>query len=525
MHEMTQIMANLQEASSSESSRPPAFKNPSMKAPECFDGTQPLNVRSFIQSCESIFHNDPANFSQDRKKVHYATSFLIGRDAKWIEHYLSNITNQDPSDLLNYCNLLEFQLFTLFGGTTEVRKDEAELDASIMMEGAHVSLLIANFRHFVSRIGDWGERALIHHFRKGFPSRILDQLASHPSRIDSLQHLMNITQELDNRYHERSNEKSHNQENNPEAKVIDTPKGEELILGFEFLNQFNPSIDWRQGLIQFNADLKVNNDPSNSFSNYFYSSKSCVALVGDSRTPSFPSSVHIPSLNSHTSLLSSRDEVFKVIQDCGEDNSVSSLNLFLGNMDLPPSSYHDSVEQLWDEKKEPEEVENMMKAVSSAYNQYVDVFPKVKAEKPPPHCACDHHIELEGSPPPVGMIYSLSNQESDTLRAYILENVEKDFIWPSSSSTGASVLFFKKKDGDLHLFFDYCKLNSVTRNNKYPVPPINQLPTVFNGSSIFYKIYLHVSQPRILTLLLDGGANPTWSQVGPIGHVISIMAN
>ncbi|MBW0538781.1 hypothetical protein O181_078496 [Austropuccinia psidii MF-1] len=33
MQQMTQIMANFQEASSSESSRPPAFKTPSMKAP------------------------------------------------------------------------------------------------------------------------------------------------------------------------------------------------------------------------------------------------------------------------------------------------------------------------------------------------------------------------------------------------------------------------------------------------------------------------------------------------------------
>ncbi|MBW0587798.1 hypothetical protein O181_127513 [Austropuccinia psidii MF-1] len=75
MQQMTQIMANLQEAASSEVPRPQAFKNPSMKVPECFDGTQPFKVRSFIQSCQLIFHNDPANFSQDRKKVLYATSF------------------------------------------------------------------------------------------------------------------------------------------------------------------------------------------------------------------------------------------------------------------------------------------------------------------------------------------------------------------------------------------------------------------------------------------------------------------
>ncbi|MBW0554685.1 hypothetical protein O181_094400 [Austropuccinia psidii MF-1] len=86
-----------------------------------------------------------------------------------------------------------------------------------MKESGHLSLYIADFRSLVSGIEDWGERALIHHFRKGFPSIILDQLASHPSRIDSLQDLMDITLELGTRYHERQNEKSHHQDKKPEA--------------------------------------------------------------------------------------------------------------------------------------------------------------------------------------------------------------------------------------------------------------------------------------------------------------------
>ncbi|MBW0502226.1 hypothetical protein O181_041941 [Austropuccinia psidii MF-1] len=129
MQQMTQIMTNFQAASSSESSRPQAFKNPSMKVPDFFDGTQPFKVRSFIQSFQLIFHNDPANFSQDRKKVLYATSFLIGGAEKWIEPYLSNLTNQDPSYLLNSWKLFESQIFTLFGDLDEVRKAEAELDS------------------------------------------------------------------------------------------------------------------------------------------------------------------------------------------------------------------------------------------------------------------------------------------------------------------------------------------------------------------------------------------------------------
>ncbi|MBW0560003.1 hypothetical protein O181_099718 [Austropuccinia psidii MF-1] len=131
-----------------------------------------------------------------------------------------------------------------------------------------------------------------------------------------------------------------------------------------------------------------------------------------------------------------------------------------------------------------------MKVVPSASHHYWHVFSKVKAEKPPPHWPCDHHIKLEGSLPPVGVIYYLSDKESDTLRAYISENLEKDFIQPSSSSTGAPVLFVKKKDANHCLCVYYHKFNAVTRKNKYPFPPMNQLLTVFNGSSIFSNIDL-----------------------------------
>ncbi|MBW0488307.1 hypothetical protein O181_028022 [Austropuccinia psidii MF-1] len=217
IHQMTQTMANLHTASSSESSRPPAFKTPSMMAPECFDGTQPFKVKSFIWSCQLIFHNDPANSSQDRKKVLYATSFLIGRAAKCIELHLSNLTNQDPGYLLNSWKLFESQLFTLSGDPNEVRKVGAELDSLRMKEGWNVYLYISYFRGLVSRIGDWCERALIYHFSRGLASRILDQLASHPSSIDSLQDLMDITLELDTRYHEKQKEKNHHQEKKPEA--------------------------------------------------------------------------------------------------------------------------------------------------------------------------------------------------------------------------------------------------------------------------------------------------------------------
>ncbi|MBW0570725.1 hypothetical protein O181_110440 [Austropuccinia psidii MF-1] len=177
-----------------------------MKAPDSFNGTKAHKLRGFIQSCQLIFHNDPENLFSDRKKVLYSTSFLTGGAGKWIEPYLSNISNEDPFYLLNKWQLFETQLFTLFGDPNQVRKAEQELDNSRMKESGHVSLYIAYFRCLNSSIGYWGERAYIHAYRRGLASMLLDQLASHPENFDTLQELMDVSLELDTRYYERKKE-------------------------------------------------------------------------------------------------------------------------------------------------------------------------------------------------------------------------------------------------------------------------------------------------------------------------------
>ncbi|MBW0513195.1 hypothetical protein O181_052910 [Austropuccinia psidii MF-1] len=102
MEQITQFMGQLTQAvSPRDNYRAPAFKTPSMMAPNAFDGIQAHILRGFIQSCYLIIHNYPENFFSDRKKLLYSTSFLTGRDGKWIETYLSIIFNEDPSSLLN----------------------------------------------------------------------------------------------------------------------------------------------------------------------------------------------------------------------------------------------------------------------------------------------------------------------------------------------------------------------------------------------------------------------------------------
>ncbi|MBW0467042.1 hypothetical protein O181_006757 [Austropuccinia psidii MF-1] len=160
IQQMTQFMANIQEASSCEASRPPAFPKPSMEAKCLFYGTQPFKVRGSIQSFQLIFHNYRANFTEDKKKFLYGTSFFTGRAEKNIESFFPNLTNKGPAYLLNNWALLKSQLFTLFQDPNEAIKDEEELDGIRMKELGHFSLYISYFRSLVLRIGDWG-RGLI----------------------------------------------------------------------------------------------------------------------------------------------------------------------------------------------------------------------------------------------------------------------------------------------------------------------------------------------------------------------------
>ncbi|MBW0473204.1 hypothetical protein O181_012919 [Austropuccinia psidii MF-1] len=100
----------------------------------------------------------------------------------------------------------------------------------------------------------------------------------------------------------------------------------------------------------------------------------------------------------------------------GEDVALSALHPFQGDADLPPLPFHASLEEQWDEEEVPEEIETVLKVVPPAYHQYLDAFSNFKAKKLTPHCACDHHIKLEGVLHPVGVIYSLSNMSQKNYR-------------------------------------------------------------------------------------------------------------
>ncbi|MBW0497859.1 hypothetical protein O181_037574 [Austropuccinia psidii MF-1] len=236
--------------------------------------------------------------------------------------------------------------------------------------------------------------------------------------------------------------------------IPNSPKGEDLILGYYFLYHFNTIIDWKKRLITYDFSHKDSSGINSSTSNDFSTAANSVALVGELKTPSFLYSGHTPPIIPSQLSLPSRDEIFKDTKGIGEDVAIYSLYIFEGNIDLHPLYFHASVEE------EPEEIETVLKVVTPAYHHYLDAFSKVKAEKLPPHHACDHNIELEALLPPEGLSQSQLLKEALTAAPILSHfNTSLPIILDTDASDHAwdSVLSQVNESGKHPLAFDSCE--------------------------------------------------------------------
>ena len=96
--------------------------------------------------------------------------------------------------------------------------------------------------------------------------------------------------------------------------------------------------------------------------------------------------------------------------------------------------------------------------VSAKYLDFADVFSSDLVSELPKHTGMnDHGIELVDScqQSPYEPIYSLGLVELKTLKAYIETNLANEYIRPSKSPIGASILFNQKSDSFLQLCINY----------------------------------------------------------------------
>ena len=78
----------------------------------------------------------------------------------------------------------------------------------------------------------------------------------------------------------------------------------------------------------------------------------------------------------------------------------------------------------------------------------------------------DHEIILdEGAKLSLGLMYPIAPEYDAELRDYIQKNLKKGFIRPGLGLMALPILFVKKVNGKWRLCVDFRRLNSVTRKN------------------------------------------------------------
>ena len=82
----------------------------------------------------------------------------------------------------------------------------------------------------------------------------------------------------------------------------------------------------------------------------------------------------------------------------------------------------------------------------------------------------------------------MTRDEDKALPAFLIEHLEKGYIWVSKSPYTSPFFFVKKKDRKLHPVQDYQKLNKYTMHNQYPLPLISDLITDLSGAWIYTKL-------------------------------------
>ena len=251
-----------------------------------------------------------------------------------------------------------------------------------------------------------------------------------------------------------------------------------LVLGYNWLVQHNPLIDWVNVLINFCLSLWENLAPS-----HVVASTPLASLLF--------LNIPLQSLDSVVSI--SASETF--ISNSKQPNiAIIGAVAFLYASKLPSSSNFElclcSLDIQTNSTKLTEAPD--LSNVPSEYYEFTNIFSKTKAKVLTSHYLYDLKINLEeGAQPLIGPIYFLLASKQEALKEFIKKNLNMGFIQPTLSPHGALVLFIKNKDGSLCLCVDFCSLNHISKKNCYPLPLISDLLDSPCKAWVYSKIDLH----------------------------------
>ena len=128
--------------------------------------------------------------------------------------------------------------------------------------------------------------------------------------------------------------------------------------------------------------------------------------------------------------------------------------------------------------------------IPNEYQKYSKVFSEKEARKFPPNREPNATIQLkEGAPDTINCkVYPLNSQETETLKKFLEEEISKGFISEAASPYTSPIFFIGKKNStEKRMVIDYKRVNQWTVRDNGPLTRIETLLQQLNGKRIFSK--------------------------------------
>ncbi len=127
----------------------------------------------------------------------------------------------------------------------------------------------------------------------------------------------------------------------------------------------------------------------------------------------------------------------------------------------------------------------------SEYHDYLDMFDRTMINQLSSHHFYDHKIELiDEKTSSRSRLYQMFNHKIQKIKKYLIEHLNKEFIFSSFASYVSLILFIEKKDDSLRFCIDYRKLNALIKWNRYSLSLIDEILTQIQESK--YLIQLNI---------------------------------
>jgi len=120
-------------------------------------------------------------------------------------------------------------------------------------------------------------------------------------------------------------------------------------------------------------------------------------------------------------------------------------------------------------------LEKVKVKLSLEYHDYLNMFDRAMINQLSLHRFYDHKIELIDEETFFrSRLYQMFDHKLQKIKKYLINYLNKEFIFFSFASYISLILFIEKKDDSLRFCVDYRKLNALIKRNRYSLPLIDE---------------------------------------------------